>query len=604
MMMPRKKRRTIIIVSIILLLLIIAVTLILLYINTDMFKSSATLFTKYIGQNVENVEAFYSQIGKNEYNELLKQNKYTTDTQVKVNYTENIGTSSESTQNSINQLKLKINGQTDKNNQYNYQDINLLNNDEKVTEIEYIQTENTYGIKFSDIFNQYVLANNENLKQLFKKAGYTEEELANIPDKIEFNNEFENIFQFSEEEKQNLSNKYINIINSNVSKENFSKQNNQVIQIDGKKIKANSYVLTLTKEQLNHIFIKILEEVKQDEIILTKVDRIQTLLEKYQSTTDAMNLREEFLGKVDTLISDITRNNIGQDEAKITVYENNQTTVSTMIQSPDYEIYMDLLSLQAEDYLQISFKNNISGKEEEQVLTYKKTEEETSTSLKNTKDGETMEYSLVVSDKIDGNNCTKNIVAKYEDDSNRVEATIEEKINIVDSFENEVILDKDNSVNLSELEADQVKAILDRVNVGISEKINTITTTVVKIEDVWEILKAIRLVEEEQVLQAMGITETEKNRFNSKFEILQGENLESTAVLKLIEAIKDNLISIEVVSNTELKLNLDRFNKNEEVATTLSSFIEQRKNNRYNARVEYDETTGLISDILLTMLEK
>lgn len=604
MMMPRKKRKTIIIVSIILLLLIMAVTLILLYINTDMFKSSATLFTKYIGQNVENVEAFYSQIGKNEYNELLKQNKYTTDTQVKVNYTENIGTSSESTQNSINQLKLKINGQTDNGNQYNYQDVNLLSNNEQVAEIEYIQQGNTYGIKFSDVFNQYVLADNENLKELFKKAGYTEEELANIPDKIEFNNEFESIFQFSGEEKQNLSNKYINIINSNVSKENFSKQNNQVIQIDGKKMKANSYVLTLTKEQLNHIFIKILEEVKQDEIILTKVDKLQTLLEKYQSTTDARNLREEFLGKVDTLISDITRNNIGQDEAKITVYENNQTTVSTMIQSPDYEIYMDLLSLQTEDYLQISFKNNISGKEEEQVLTYKKTEEETSASLKNTKDSETMEYSLAVGDKIDGNNCAKNIVAKYEDNSNRVEATIEQKINIVDSFENEVILDEENSVNLSKLNAEQQKAILDRVNVGVSEKMNTITTTVVKMEDVWEILKAIGVVKEEQVLQAMGITETERNRFNSKFEILQGENLESTTVLKLIDAIKDNLISMEVVSNTELKLNLDRLNKNEEVATTLSSFIEQRKNKRYDAKVEYDEMTGLISDILLTMLEK
>ncbi len=133
---------------------------------------------------------------------------------------------------------------------------------------------------------------------------------------------------------------------------------------------------------------------------------------------------------------------------------------------------------------------------------------------------------------------------------------------------------------------------------------NTITTSAIKMEDVWKILKTIGAVKEEQVLKAMGITETERNRFNSKFEILQGENLENTAVLNLIDAIKDNLISMEVVSNTELKLNLDRFNNNKQVVTTLSSFFEQRKNNKYNAKVEYDETTGLISDILLTMLEK
>lgn len=602
--MPRKKRRTVIIVSIILLLLIIAVTLILLYINTDMFKSNAALFAKYIGQNVENLEAFYSEIGKSEYNELLKQNKYTTETEVKVNYVENIGTSSESTQNSINHLKLKINGQTDKSNQYNYQDINLLNDDEKVAEIEYIQENNTYGIKFSDIFSQYVLADNENLKELFKKSGYTEEELANIPDKIEFNNDFDSIFQFSEEEKQNIKTKYINLINNNLSKDNFSKQKNQIIQIDGKNIKANAYVLTLTKEQLNNIYIKMLEEVKQDEIILTRMDKLQTLLEKYQQNIGQMKLRENFIKKIENLITDITRNNIGQDESKIVVYENNQTTISTSIQNPDYEMYIDLVSYQAEDYMQISYKNTTSGKEQEQLLTYKKQNEETSVSLRNTKSGKTTEYSLIMNEKIDGNNCRKNIVAKYEDDSNRVEATMEQKINIVNNLEDEVALTNENAINLSDLGAQQVKAVLDRVNRGVSEKANEITTNVVKIDDLWEVLKATGFVKEEQMIQAMGVTETERNRFNSKFEILQGDDLESTDILKVIEAIKENLIDMEVVSNTELKLKLDRFNKKEEVTTTLSSFIEERKDKRYNVKVEYDETTGLVSDILLTMLEK
>lgn len=603
MMMPRKKRRTIIIVSIILLLLIIAVTFILLYINTDMFKSDATLFTKYIGQNVENMGVFYNKVGKSEYSELLQQNKYTTETQVKVNYTENVGTSSESTQNSINYLKLKMTGQTDNSNQYNYQNINLLKNDEKIAEMEYIQNENTYGIKFSDIFNQYLLADNEDLKQLFQKAGYTEEQLANIPDKIEFDNDLKGIFQFSEEEKQNIKTKYINIVNSNVSKDNFSKQRNQTIQIDGKNINANAYVLTLTKEQLNHIYIKILEEIKQDEIILSKIDEVQAVLEKYQSDEN-MNLREQFLEKIETLITDITKNNIGQDEAKIVVYENNQTTISTRITSQDYEIYIDLLSYQAEDYIQLSYKGTISGKEQEQVITYKNTNEETSASFKNTKNGKTMEYSLVFSNKIDGNNCTRNIVAKYEDDSNRVEAIIEQKIDIVDSFENEETLNDENAINLSNLEAEQVKAVLDRVNSDVSEKIDELTTTVVKMEDLREILKTVGFVKEEQVIQAMGVTETERNRFNSKFEILQGDNLQSESVLKLIDAIKENLIDMEVVTNTELKLKLDRFNKNEEVATTLSSFVEERKDKRYNAKVEYDESTGLVSDIVLTMLEK
>ena len=53
-----------------------------------------------------------------------------------------------------------------------------------------------------------------------------------------------------------------------------------------------------------------------------------------------------------------------------------------------------------------------------------------------------------------------------------------------------------------------------------------------------------------------------------------------------------------------MKLKLDRFNKNEDVANTMRSFIEENKNRKYNAKVEYDEETGLVCDILLTLLEK
>lgn len=599
-MMPRKKRRMFIIVSVILLLVIIAVVMLLLYINTDMFKSNSELFIQHIGQNVEKIATLYEEVGTSEYDELLKQNKCTMQTQVKVNFTENIGTSSESTQNSINQLKLQINGQTDNSNQYNYQDIHLLSSDEEVSEIEYIQRENTYGIKFSDLFNQYILADNENIKELLKKAGYTEEELVNIPDTIEFDYDWKSVFEFSEEERENLKTKYINIMNRNISEDNFSKQPNQEIEINGKSINANSYVLTLTKEQLNDIYINLLEEVKQDEIVLTKIDKIQNLLRQYQFT-ETTNLRSQFIEKIENLIKNITKNNIGQEKAKIIVYVNNGTTVRTIVQHPEHEIYIDLLSSQEEEYLQITYQDITSKKE--QVFTYKKENEETSITFKNVKEEKATQYSFIVNEKVDGNNCVKNIAAKYEDDTNRLETSIQQRIDIVERFEGEVALNNENAINLSKLETEQVQAVLNKVNSSVSEKLNQITT-IINIEDLKNVLKAVGLIKEEQVLEAGGITETEKSRFNSQFEILQGDNLESDAILNLIEAIKENLIDFEVVSNTELKLKLDRLNKNEEVASTLSTFIEKDKNKNYNAKVEYDETTGLASDILLTMLEE
>lgn len=598
-MMPRKTRRMIIIVSIIVIILTIAIAFFLLYRNTNLFKSSATLFTKYLGQNMENMNSALQKIGTSEFNELLKNNKNTSEMQVKVNYTTNIGTSSESTQNSINQLKLKMSGQADPNNQYKYQDIKLLNNNEKVAEIEYIQRGITHGIRFSDLFDQYILADNENLKELFKKMGYSEEQLVNVPDSIEFNNEVKNIFEFSKDEKQKLKTKYMSIINNNVSKENFSKQKSQMVEIEGKSIKANSYVLTITKEQLNNIYIKILEEMKQDETFLSRIDQLQTTL---GLDVEIINLRQEFAEELEGIIANITKNNIGKDETKIIVYENNQKTIRTVVQHPDYEIDIDLLSSQTEDYIQISYQNATS--EKKRIFTYKKANGETSVNLSNTEKEKTTQYSLVSNNKVEGNHCAKNLVAKYEDSTNRVELITEQELDLVKSFENEVNLSDDNSINLSKLEAEQVQMVLSQVINSISGEMNEINTNVIKTEDLEELGKTTGIIKEYETLEANGITETEKSRFNSQFEILQGEDLESETILDLIEAVRDHLIDLEVVSNTEIKLKLDRLDKNEEVATTLSTFIEENKNKIYNVKVEYDAQTGLASHIVLTMLEK
>ena len=598
--MLRKKKNTIIILSIVVLIIMIATTFILLYINTDMFKSNATLFAKYLGQSVDKVNTVYQEIGKSQYDELLKQNKYTTKTQVKVNVIEDRGTTAENSQNSINPLQLKIDGQVDNSNQYNYQNIQLLNQDKKVTEVEYIQNENTYVIRFSELFNQYLLVNNENLKDLLKKAGYSQEQIEKVPNTITFGEDFQGIFEFSEEEKQKLKATYLNIIETTVSKDNFSKEKNQAIQIDGNSIHANAYSLTLTKEQMNNLYIKMLEQCKQDQIILNKLDKMQTLWDLFNQNNNPILLREQFIQEMEKIINQITKNNIGQEEAKIIVYENKGTTLRITIQNPDNEINIDTLSLQNEKYSQIAYHDT----KREQLLTCKSNNEETNISLKNIENEKTTEYSLLTDQKINENKGIKNVTVTYENDTSLVETTIQQEINRVNQFEEEMVLKEENAINLSELEEETLQAIVKQVNNGVSQKIAEIMSNDIKKEDIGEVLKIIGLVKEGQSFEVMGVTETEKNRFNSKFEILQGENLESSNVLNLIQAIENNFMDMEVISNTELRLKLDRANKNEEVVNTLTSFIEENKNRKYNAKIEYDETTGLVNGIILSILER
>ena len=172
--MPRKKRKALIIIPIVMVISILSILLIWVYFNTDTFKSNKTLFTKYIGQNAQNIEEIYEILTYDEYDNTLKEKKYTDKTQVKINYTESIGTSSENTNNSINKLKLNIEGQSDLKNGYNYKNLTLMDQDDKVMQIEYIQKDNTYGIRFADLVKQYLLVENSNLKELLKKIGYDE----------------------------------------------------------------------------------------------------------------------------------------------------------------------------------------------------------------------------------------------------------------------------------------------------------------------------------------------------------------------------------------------------------------------------------------------
>ncbi len=603
MMMPKKKKKILIILSIVIFLLIILTTLILLYIYTDNFKSNSTLFAKYMGQNIENIDSLYSEIGKSEYDQMLQENKYTTQTQVNVNFVENRGKTSENTQNSINQLKLEINGQTDKKNEFEYQNIDLLNSNEEVAEVEYIQSKNTYGIKFSDLFNQYLMINNEHLKDFFRKIGYTDEQLENIPNSINMNIDLKSIFQFSEEEWQNLREKYIEIISSSFSEENFSKQKNQIIKINGNDVIVNGYVLTLTKEQLNNMYIKVLEKVREDEIILSKIDNFESIIKEYQPTKTS-DLRKQFIEKIDEKITNIIKNNIGTDETKIIVYESSKTTVKTIIETSEYEISMELLSNNKDRYMKISYKDVTSSKDQVQTIEIYKNANQIDANYEQI-DGENIKkYGLNINEKIDNNKCEKDILIKYEDNSNKIDLIAKQNIEMVDNFENDIILDEKSAINLSNLEEEKLRALLGTVSNSVSNKIEELKQNVISEQDLWNVIITAGIVKEKQVLEAMGITETEKNRFNSKFEILEGENLESSKILTVIEAIKDNLVGYEVISSEKLRLKLDRFDKKEEIAIKMNKLIEENTNKKYNIEVEYDEKTGLVDGILITILEK
>ena len=588
-MMTRKKRITLIIVIVVLVLLIIGGIFTFLYLNTDMFKSNQTLFVKYLGKNSENIQDLQNIINKTEYDELLKTNPYNVTSEIKVNYTQNVGTTEENNNNSINQLKMTIEGQTDNNNNYDYRNIKLLKNDEQVMQNEILHTSNNYGIKFTDLFNQYVVVENENLKDLLKRIGYTDEQIEFVPNSIDFSDNIIEEIKFSNEDIESLINKYTSIITQNLGETSFQRQKNQVVEINGQNYLANAYSLVLTKEQLNNVYINILENLKEDEIILNKIDEIQNKINQLTLGENNQDLKNEFTQKIDLTIGRIRQTNIGTEETKIIVYENNGETISTSIQTQEYQISLNCLN----GYNELVFNEN-------DTVTYKITIENVDNKLAiNIENNKNQKKSLSIERTYEENDKKKDESYKvlYEIDDKRLEANINKTIEIAPIMENAQVFNNDNAVVLNNLEDSMMKEIINRVQTGLNEKIETVKQQI-NYQDIEQMLKDFEIMQNSEILSSSGITETEKNRFNSSFELLKGEDLSGKDISASIQSVKNNLSTVEIVNNNELKIGVSRNQSNEENVNVLINFFDENQNEKYDIDVEYDEN-GLVNQLII-----
>ncbi|GEM_PF-1380196 len=622
-MMPRKKRIALAIAIPSIIVIIIIITGILLYLNTDMFKSNKTLFFKYFGKNSENIKEIEEIFESSEYEKNLQNNKYTDDINIKVNYTNNLQTTSEDNSNTINNVKLLIKGEEDKNNKYSYKDFKLEkdkniatntenqsssensnesnNKEQNIMEVEYIKNDNNYGIRFSDLFKQYLLVENNNLKDLFRKIGYSEQELENVPDSIEINDITLSDIKFTEDEIKQLSEKYSEIINKKVSKEKFEKNSKQVITINEKNITTNAYILKLTNEELNNLYVDLLESLKQDEIILNKIESIQNKINSINiNSSESKDLKESFAEEIDLQIEKINKTNIGNQETKIIVYENSGKTIRTAIQGKDYEINFDYINTQDEKNIELIVKKD-------EIETYniklKKDKDGIKLDIYSNDETNPIKISLEQNKNESDKKCSNNINLKYENANSKLEVSAEQEINIVDNFENENTLNDQNSILLNGLEKEQLQAVLNQVSEEVQQKINSISEEV-KINDIQEILEELGIINKQQNIEAGGITETEKNRFNSKFEILKGEELDNENVLKVVEAVKDNIINAQVDTNEEIKIEISRNESNQDIEKSLEEYIKKEKDKKYDIKIEYDEDTELVKYIIMTPAKK
>lgn len=598
-MMTRKKRRTILVLIILVVILIIAGIFTLLYLRTDLLKSNKTLFVKYIGQTTSHLQGYINKVSESDYKTRLEQSKYTTDTNIEINYSDGELTEEEAPQNPINNLQINITGNVDKISNYRYNDIKLNQNDEEVAELEYIKNGSTYGIRFADLFRQYLLVDDNNLADLLEKLGYNSEESGNISNSLELENSISNVLQITEEEIGTLEEKYFAQMFENIDGSNYQKQSNQVIEIDGNNYTTNAYTLTLTKEQMYDFYLEILNEMKEDEIILSKIENLDTVLNTYYVALGQdkdYTLVDRYTSFIDEKIQEISGNRIGQDARTITVYETDGITVRVEAGLGDYQITFDMLpEVYARFYLKgPSIEEDISLIIQNTIVTF---------TAQTNNNNETKNLQIVRNRTVNGDNCNDKYDITYTVGTNELKTNITNDINIVSEFDEQVSLNQENSIVLSDLEQEQLNNLLETVRTNLDTRATEIEQTI-NIDEIRSVLVDLDILKQIQTLESTGVTETERTRYNSQFEIYRGTDLEAERVQRLVDNMEEFFSSIEITDNNVFKIKLDSNSYDENVKTTLDNFLEESRNVTYNVDVEYNSETGLAEYFVITVLER
>ena len=603
MMMPRKKRRLLLILSIIVILIILAIAYIVVYQKTDMLKTNDVLFNKYATQIFQNMEPTFNQDNMLEMLDVLEKNKLSTETTFKVNYKEDNDES-----NTINKVEMSINGQEEKNENYNYKNVKIKDSDNDLMGFECINEQDVKAVRLDKI------------KQ-FLSTEKDDNGISELNDLV--NLKIEGTFGISDEQVKKISEKYLNIIKNNISNATYSKKKGVTLEIDGKRYDTNSYSMTITKEKFNDVYIKVLEEIKKDDDILSWLDNIDKKINEYYQVIkrdETSNKKDEFVEKVENEIQDIQNSNIGNDERTITVYENQKRAISISIDTEEEKSGIDVINTSKTNYINILKDEKNKDDDQKNSIDFKieRNKDTNNNSIKvdytKTTDGKEIKNNFTIDEKMENSKVTSNVTWNRKYEKNSLNVSLVSNINIVNDFENKIEL-KDNKDNIlfDKLNDEQKENVKNSMNNNWNNQTEQLKT-VITYEQIQTILRNMKIIKNEaENISSEGMTtEAEKTRFNSGLELFAGEKISEERIEDLINTAKNNLEDIKITkydeeSNSEkkdpleYKLVIKKDAKNEELANKFITYIKEKGNGTYTVTMEYDQESGLINNIYIKL---
>lgn len=592
--MKSKKRLVIAIIIILILVLAVAGTVFgYLYLKTDTFKSDKELFAKYASQNLE----FFGNMSNiktiNKYEDLKDQEKYESDTTIKTTYSEGGEVS-----NNINNLSATIKTQKNSEDKYFYTDGQLMYGNQKYLESEIIKDQDTYGIRFTDVVKQFITVKNDNtLADIATDIGTDTNTLENFIDVLDGTSKISEEV-VSNDDWQQFKNKYTNLITDTISAGTFASNKDVKITYNNKTVSAKAYTVSLTSEQVENLLIQVLNNLKEEKIIL---DKVGTNKETYQDT-------------IDKKISELT------DEkeipaVKITVYEQNKNNIRTVIELAKLEKVV-IENTQTNDAMQsnIQFSSiNSDEVEEYDVKLIKKssdTQENIEVNVDVTKGEEN--YSISLTSDLTATDASMKLstAINYKKDILTASIVLENDTTMGSDFEKMQTLSDENNFVLNNATEDVRKNIIEQLKKRVPEKVLS------RIELLKENLGLTQNTDDKKDVPESEMTQIDINKFNAKFEFFTGDEVSAENVKTLLGIAKENLGSFEIneVDNPQntnndptkiqysIKLKIEKNKVDENGANQILEKISDKK--KYKVSIYYKEQNKMIDYITIDEVKK
>lgn len=562
--MQGSKTKTIIIIFIILIILVSVVGT-FLYVTTDMLKSSETLFQKYISQNIRNITDV-TDVSKEEENiDFLRKNDYSESTKATLEYLENANDEEEVYD--INEKGIIKNSED-----LSYRNISVNYGNEQLMLVDLLKENNTFGLRLSNLVQQFVSVENESLSYFISSMGYEGQYFSETMKAVDISG----LFDFSDEEIESLTNTYVNIIFSDINKDNYSSKRNALITLNnGESVTTNSYTLTITKNEFDKIYKRVLNQAVNDQIILSKLEKIDAKIKEAGFVeSEGESVKEHYISTLQDISDNIEYEGTDTRKITFTVYELKGITVRTLIRTETNEYIIDLDSNNGKT---ISLKIS------------KLTDEGTETTI----------YSLGKSDNESGNTRTvtyKDSKQNLKISMNTVQQESQIKINTNIDYDSDEIaklnvqadtnillstkesipisFDDNNNILLNNYDGDRITSILNSLkNRAIASLENS--QSIINTKLLNNIILFIDEREQKMAEEEQNNIESRKERFNNQFILYEGTDVEYEYVQKLLKTASKNMSDYKVVSGNQIRISIEKGTENEEKANEILSAISE-----------------------------